>query len=332
MANDNRSVRQNLEKMRRQREIRRRRQRIQRMRAAVLACLIIGVIAVIASCNREPKKENAKAVEKVKLMTYDSEPEQSIENEHFVYTEPTECPARHENGERFDRLATAKENPRKVCYLTFDDGPNNSITPQVLDVLRRYDVKATFFMVGTLIESNSDMARRVYEEGHLLANHSYSHNYKNIYASTESFMTEIEKTEDLIKDVLDSEDEYFPLVRFPGGSYNAGSYKEVKQTIKERLNEESFYYCDWNSLNGDAEGAKKDADGLFEYFKKNTNTEKTAVVLMHDTVTKQATVDCLPRLIEYMRSKGYVFLRLDEEAAPENEEGMEEQEESTEEI
>lgn len=317
MANDNRDVRQNLEKMRRQREMRRRKQRIRRMRIFVALCLLAAVLAVLfVSCGKKPEKVSTEAVEKIKLMTYDDEPRQNIENEHFVYTEPAARPIRHEDDERFDRLVTARENPQKVCYLTFDDGPNNSITPQVLDVLRRYDVKATFFMVGTLIESNSDMARRVYEEGHLLANHSYSHNYKNIYASTDSFITEIEKTEGLIKDVLDSEDEYFPLVRFPGGSYNAGSYKEMKQSIKQRLNTEGFYYCDWNSLNGDAEGAKKDANGLFEYFKKNTNTEKTAVVLMHDTVTKQATVDCLPRLIEYMQSKGYVFLRLDEDVSP----------------
>jgi len=65
----------------------------------------------------------------------------------------------------------------KTAYLTFDDGPNNSVTVQVLDVLRRYNIKATFFMVGTLIEKNPQVARRIYDEGHCLANHSYSHNY-----------------------------------------------------------------------------------------------------------------------------------------------------------
>ena len=266
------------------------------------------VINLIKSNKKLPKPEP------VNLMSYNETLKKDLKNENFVYTEPIKRPIKHENGvtDRLESVESAKAET-KLCYLTFDDGPNNSITPQVLDVLRKYDIKATFFIVGTLLESNPDMARRIYEEGHLLANHSYSHNYKTIYAGVNEFMSEIEKTEELIKQTVDFESDYFPLIRFPGGSYYAGTYKDAKKMIKEHLSSRGFYYCDWNSLNGDAEGAKKNANGLFEYFKKKTDLDENIVVLMHDTVNKQATVDSLPQIIEYLKENGYTFLRLDED-------------------
>lgn len=316
MVRDGHNVSQNIEKIKQRKLQRQKQERIRVFSVLAIFCVLILLIilGIKALTGKNSADESAKRPEPVKLMLYSGEQKQNIENENFVYQEPVKVPQKHTADENYDRLAAIKAiGDRRVCYLTFDDGPNISITPQVLDVLRRYDVKATFFMVGTLIESNPDIARRVYEEGHLIANHSYSHNYKKIYASTEDFMTEIAATEGIIKDVLDTETEYFPLVRFPGGSYNSGIYKESKQSIKEHLGDVGFYYCDWNTLNGDAEGSKKDADGLFAYFKKYTNTKKPAVVLMHDAVTKQATVDSLPKIIEYMKDNGYVFLRLDED-------------------
>ena len=97
-------------------------------------------------------------------------------------------PATEEN----DLLQIVKDSVQeKRCYLTFDDGPTENITPQILDTLRKYNIKATFFEVGSLIDSNFDMARRVYEEGHLIANHSDGHNYEKLYASTDTFINEV---------------------------------------------------------------------------------------------------------------------------------------------
>ncbi len=295
------------------------RERIARIRIlsviAILAVFVFLIIFGITSIiNAFKKNKPLPKPEPVNLMSYNEELREVTKKENFVYVEPVKRPVKHQDGAS-DRLESIKnsQSEEKLCYLTFDDGPNNSVTTQVLDVLRRYDVKATFFMVGALIESNPDVTRRIFEEGHLLANHSYSHNYKNIYSSADAFMTEIKSTEALIKEALDSDADYFPLVRFPGGSHYAGTYKEPKKLIKEHLGTQGFYFCDWNSLNGDAEGAKKDADGLFEYFKKTTNTDKNVVVLMHDAVNKQATVDSLPKIIEYMVDNGYTFLRLDED-------------------
>lgn len=315
MTHSNDNINNNIERIKQRKKERERKERLRLIAVFLGAVVVISLIVFsvvslvkfIQSLKPEPKPLP------VNLMSYNSVILENTENENFVYTEALKRPVKYEFDGTNDRLESVRAKAsQKVCYLTFDDGPNLSITPQVLDVLRKYDVKATFFVVGALVESNPDVARRIFEEGHLLANHSYSHNYKDLYSSTDSFMTEIQKTEELIKGVGDTEEDYFPLIRFPGGSYNAGTYKEQKQIIKAHLDTQGFYYCDWNSLNGDAEGARKDADGLFEYFKKNTNVGKPAVVLMHDAVTKQATVDGLPKIIEYMLNNGYTFLRLDE--------------------
>jgi peptidoglycan/xylan/chitin deacetylase (PgdA/CDA1 family) len=197
------------------------------------------------------------------------------------------------------------------AYLTFDDGPTTKITPQILDTLRRYNVKATFFEVGTYIRQNPDMSRRVHEEGHLIASHSDSHDYDKLYATSTSFTDEIETSYNSICDITG--EDTFKLIRFPGGSYNAGDHAAEKQEYKKLLKDMGFYYIDWNTLNGDAEGRTKDAEGLLEYLKEYMpSSGKNVVVLMHDAATKQSTADALGSIIEYLSDEGYSFHRLDD--------------------
>lgn len=197
----------------------------------------------------------------------------------------------------------------KACYLTFDDGPTNTVTPAILDVLKQYNVKATFFMLGNMIEKNKDIARRVYDEGHLLANHTYSHDYKALYATGESFIGEVEKTEGLIREVTGEEP--FKLMRFPGGSYNAGDHAAEKQKYKTLLQEKGYYYVDWNALNGDAESSSRTAEQLLARMKETAGKDHI-VVLMHDAAAKKSTAQALPSIIEYLKSAGYEFYRLDQ--------------------
>lgn len=205
----------------------------------------------------------------------------------------------------------ARAGMKKRCYLTFDDGPSTETTPKILDVLSEYGIKATFFEVGRYIENNPDMTRRVYNEGHLIANHSYSHDYNAMYGSEESFRDEIEKCYELIKETT-GEAEPFPLIRFPGGSYNSGDHAEEKQEYKLTLADMGFYYCDWNCVNGDAEGARKNSEELVQTFKDTSANFNNLIVLMHDTNAKASTAEALPQIIEYLREKGYTFHRLDD--------------------
>ena len=229
--------------------------------------------------------------------------------------DPSSSPdAQSENtaGQQADLLkAVQVKDGVKTAYLTFDDGPTKSVTPLVLDVLRKYNVKATFFQLGKLIDANADMARRVYEEGHLIANHSYAHEYSELYATEESFMSEIAKTQELISGIT-GETDGMKLVRFPGGSHNAGSYGAKKQTYKKALESNGFVYCDWNALSKDAEGKKnKTAQELFECAKESIGTQEDVVILMHDANGKKATAEALPLIIEYLKNEGYELRRLD---------------------
>ncbi len=210
-----------------------------------------------------------------------------------------------------DILATIPNNNGiKTAYLTFDDGPTTSVTPGILDILRRYDIKATFFMVGSLIESNPAIAYRVYSEGHTLANHSYQHNYSYLYESEENFMSELNKTYSLITSITDNEN-YPKIFRFPGGGYNSGSYGEKKQLYKQVLQSQGYRYADWNALNGDSETTKPQADVLIERIKKSSKNKEDIVILMHDAAAKKVNLQALPATLDYLLSQGYVFDTLD---------------------
>jgi peptidoglycan/xylan/chitin deacetylase (PgdA/CDA1 family) len=189
------------------------------------------------------------------------------------------------------------------------------VTGEVLDTLAKYDIKATFFEVGKNIRSHPDITKRVYDEGHLVANHSYNHDYDALYATEESFSTEIKNTEEAIKDAT-GQDEIFKLIRFPGGSYNAGDHAAEKQIYKKTLANMGYYYCDWNALNGDAEGTTKNAAELIEFFKTSAaqfvTQDKNLIVLMHDSDAKQPTADALETIILYLKDQGYTFHRLDD--------------------
>ena len=250
---------------------------------ALVAVLIFGIRGILISRNT---KEDAEFI-----------------FNGYIYPQP---PEKNE-----DILVDAvKADGEKKAYLTFDDGPNNSVTPEVLDVLRRYNVKATFFLVGTLIEKNPDVARRLYDEGHCLANHSYNHNYDELYADSEAFMTQVKKTEELIKGITC--DEYYPKVfRFPGGGYQAGKHGDAKQEYKTAIGEAGYRYCDWNSLTGDAESKSPSADSIIERLKKTTDGKEDIVILMHDAIAKKITAQTLPQVLEYLISQGYSFDTLD---------------------
>jgi len=106
-------------------------------------------------------------------------------------------------------------------------------------------------------------------------------------------------------------EEPFKLIRFPGGGHNAGTYGAQKQQYKLVLQENGYYFADWNSLNGDAEGQNRSAGELLARIKE-TSGVKNIVVLMHDAATKKSTPEALPAIIQYLREKGYTFKRLDE--------------------
>lgn len=182
---------------------------------------------------------------------------------------------------------------RKV-YLTFDDGPSKN-TGEILDILDRYGVKATFFVVAEGKDKYKDMLKRIVNEGHTLGMHSYTHIYKEIYSSKEAFIKDINSLQDYIHNVTGTYTDYY---RFPGGS-STGLGKAPVSQLKEYLEEIGVKWYDWNISSGDATG-RLTADQIYNNSVSKLENYSEAVILFHDAAEKSTTVEALPRIIEYI--------------------------------
>ena len=201
-------------------------------------------------------------------------------------------------------------NGEKIVFLTFDDGTSTTVTPQILKTLKDENVKATFFLTGQNIERGGAKAKELikqeFEEGHAIANHSYSHNYGILYPNRvlnlESFKEDFKKTDVILKDVLGP---YFSteVIRCPGGHM---SWKGM-QPLDKYLDENGIASIDWNALSGDAEGKKKNPQELYDYAVKTSAGKDMVVILMHDTYGKENTAKALPQIIKYYKDNGYKF-------------------------
>ncbi len=187
----------------------------------------------------------------------------------------------------------------KNIFLTFDDGPTDSTTPYILDILAKEDVPATFFVIGKQINGRENILRREFYEGHSIAIHTFSHEYHKIYSSSESLLNDIEKCKKAIKSVLP--DWQSNLYRFPGGS--AGLREELRSAVQNT----GLHFVDWNASIEDAVRPHATADDLFESAIQSAQGKDHVVLLLHDGVGYKATIACLPRLIDFFRSNGYTF-------------------------
>ena len=193
----------------------------------------------------------------------------------------------------------------KVAYLTFDDGPSATVTPQILDILKTEQIPATFFLVGARVKLYPYLVKRAYDEGHYLANHGYSHKYSQIYQSADTIFGEYVDCENAVREALGIPDYRMFLFRYPGGS-SGGKYSKVKSASKELLNSYSVVHTNWNCMTGDAEGQNTVEDQL-NTLKETMEGDDTIIVLMHDASDKQVTVEALPEVIKYLREQGYIF-------------------------
>ena len=193
----------------------------------------------------------------------------------------------------------------KIIYLTFDDGPSG-YTSQLLDVLKKYNVKATFFVTGN---GSDEMIRREYNEGHTVALHSYTHNYGQIYASLDAYFADLERINDRVERVTGHRSN---IVRFPGGSSNTVSRKSkcIMTTLAHELANRGYAYYDWNVSSGDA-GGTTSTDQVYLNVVNRLGNGKY-VVLQHDS--KGYSVRAVERIIQYGQSHGYTFERLEHDS------------------
>ncbi len=247
---------------------------------------------------------------RILLSKAESENEQEVPNEENqqveeVIKETPKIPVYSEDAKNRMNNIYVADNEEKIAYLTFDDGPSSKITPQILQILKDNDIKASFFVLGSRVELLPDLVKQEYEEGHYIANHGYSHEYTKVYASANAVLDEYNVTEKAIRNAIGNEEYSSHIFRFPGGS-EKGKYATVKNEAKNLLNENNISYINWNSLTNDAVGTPT-AESLVEDLKKTSEGKNRLVILMHDSGTKQLTADTLPQVIAYLKEQGYCF-------------------------
>jgi len=193
----------------------------------------------------------------------------------------------------------------KQAFLTFDDGPS-SVTPRILDTLKQENIKATFFVLGSNVSKKPDLVKRMYDEGHFIANHGYSHVYSKIYSSPQAVLDEYNACNEEIRKAIGENEYDSHLFRFPGGIVG-GPYAELKCQANDLLLQNNIVHVDWNALNGDAETNNLSVDFEIQRLNETIENKNSIVILMHDSPLKSVTADALPQIIATLRNKGYEF-------------------------
>ncbi|MFE5324254.1 polysaccharide deacetylase family protein [Paenibacillus sp. NPDC056579] len=195
---------------------------------------------------------------------------------------------------------------RPTVYLTFDDGPSK-LTGEVLDILRDENVKATFFVLGQQVESHPELVRRAVEEGHAIGNHTYNHQYNEIYSSAEAFWNQVEKTESRLEEYAGIKPR---LVRAPGGTF--GNFDAFYFYYMDQA---GYEVHDWNIDSGDSSRQGVPASEIVQTVKKGPFRHEV-ILLMHDGTGHEQTVKALPEIISLFKQKGYAFAPLTETVQP----------------
>ena len=211
----------------------------------------------------------------------------------------------NESDKFINNINNILKSNEKVAYLTFDDGPSPSITPKILDILEKENIKATFFVIGKKVEEYPEIVNRAYKEGHYIANHGYSHNNSILYKNADSFINEIKKTDLAIGKAIGVKNYCSHIFRFPNG-FMSNIYKDKKNKYVNLLSDIEYTYIDWNALNKDSE-QKYTNKQLLDNLISSSKNKNTLVILMHDTNDVNDSSIVLKDSINYLKSQGYEF-------------------------
>ena len=187
---------------------------------------------------------------------------------------------------------------KKVAYLTFDDGPDEKNTEAVLDILKQEGVKATFYVLGRNVKAFPDTAKRIFQEGHALGNHSYDHDYKRLYASVGNYITEMEEADEAIYALLGVR----PLItRAPSG--RMGNFTKA---YEDAIAANGYVEHDWNVSSADSAPNHPVAQDFIDNIAGQAVTD-SAIILMHSSGGHEETVKALPEIIRILKERGYTF-------------------------
>ena len=298
-----------------------RRKRVERLKKTiciiVIVCLLLPIILCLTLWGKVVKMEK-KIDSLVEMHTEEYQTDNITDGKTYAVdvaevdnSGEEQKDSKHETNASTNEESETKEVDQtkikgKKVYLTFDDGPSEN-TAKVLEVLKKNNIKATFFVIGRTDKRSKELYKQIYKEGHTLAMHSYTHDYQTIYKSVDAYKKDITKLSDLLYEITGERSKY---IRFPGGSSNAVSKVDMKKVILY-TKDAGFKYYDWNVINGDATGnemVSSVVSGVKQY--------ETSIVLMHDCAGKEMTVKTLPSVIKKLKKMKVTFLPIDDTTTP----------------
>lgn len=203
-----------------------------------------------------------------------------------------------------ERTYVTPEQP--TVYLTFDDGPSK-LTNQVLDILDKEDVKATFFVLGDQAKAHPAELKRIVKDGHAIGNHTYNHVYKELYSDFQTFWDQIQRSEDVISDIVGIRPQ---LVRAPGGT--ATNFDAYYFYLMDQA---GYIMEDWNVDSGDSKRANVPVNEIWQTVKASP-LDHEINILFHDGTGHESSVEVLPQVISYYKKLGYTFATLTEQVKP----------------
>ena len=266
-----------------------------------IVIIVMGFIAITVNCIQLIQQEKVYLHYDAQLITLaKEEDEKPAERERKTHER---IPKLTEEGRK--NIENIYHSETKRVFLTFDDGPS-TVTPKILDILSQEDIKATFFVLGSRVETSPETVKRIYEEGHYLANHGYSHIYSKIYESPQMVLEEFNRCNEAVRTAIGVPEYHSHLFRFPGG-LPGGKYAEIKLQAKELLAQNDILHIDWNALTGDAETTKPTIEFEMQRIKDTVSNKSSVVILMHDAQAKAVTAEALPQIISWLRENGYEF-------------------------
>lgn len=281
----------------------RRRRRINRIKKIIICIVIVSIIVPTALSGMlfvkvimlENELERLRAATAKTITAVNEQTGKSNVTDMVIdsgQSEPEEINDVDAAASKAEVISDVNPDIRKV-YLTFDDGPSSN-TDEILDILKEYNVKATFFVIAKTDDDSVRLYNRIVDEGHTLAMHSYTHVYNQIYSSMEAYEEDVLSLQEYLYEKTGIKP---TIYRFPGGSSNTVMNIDIQECI-DFLDEQGITYFDWNVSSGDATGNGYPASTIADNVISGVDKHDISVVLMHDAKTKDATVAALPVILK----------------------------------
>lgn len=257
------------------------------------------------------EKDKANTEISSQLETARSE-KKKLEDENAALKKKIETLSAKKSGQSATAMSSQATVPSgsKVCYLTFDDGPSKN-TPKILEILKKYNAKATFFVINS---ADIGYVKNIHDAGHTVGLHTATHNYSQIYSSIDAYFKDLQQISDKVESIIGIKP---TVMRFPGGSSNQVSARYCKGIMTKLVTlvpQKGYSYFDWNVSSGDAD---KNTPS-YTYIRNNVlnaaKNKNSICVLMHDAAAKTTTVQALPEIIEGLTKMGYTFEALTPES------------------